>query len=236
MGGSRPRRGRPSDPREARSGKRSAARGRLPRRAREAGQRRRPGQARVRDETVARNYAQTLFQLAQRHDGVKGYQEGMETVARLLYENPSFAAFLQTPRIALEAKKAVVKKAFGAVLPKPLLNFLLVVLDKRRQRLLREIAREYHDLVDAHMNRVHADVTVARPLDEEALKAVTERLTQLLGRTAIPHVRVKPEILGGIVVQTGDTIYDGSLRRRLEGMRRQLLGAQLRTSGAGTPS
>jgi F-type H+-transporting ATPase subunit delta len=191
----------------------------------------------VRDETVARNYAQTLFQLAQKHEGAERYQDGIETVARMLDENPSFAAFLQTPRIAPDAKKAVVRKAFGATLPKPLVNFILVVLDKRRQRLLREIAREFHALVDAHLNRVHADVTVARPLDQAALQEVTERLTRLLGRTAIPHVRVKPEILGGIVVRTGDTIYDGSLRRRLEGMRKQLLGAQLRTSGrAGAPS
>ena len=52
-------------------------------------------------------------------------------------------------------------------------------------------------------------------------------LIDLLGKTAIPHMRVKPEILGGLVVRTGDTIYDGSLRRRLEQMRRQLLAARL---------
>ena len=115
----------------------------------------------------------------------------------------------------------------GDVVPKPFVNFLMVVIDKRRQRLLREIAREYDDMVDEHLNRVHAEVTVARPLDESALSTVTERLTALLGRTAIPHVRVKPEILGGIVVRAGDTIYDGSLKSRLEGMRRQLLEAPL---------
>ena len=186
----------------------------------------------MRDETVARNYAHTLFELADRHDGVERYQEGIEVVARLLHENPTFALFLQTPRIPLNEKKKVVREAFDATLPRPLLNFLLVVLDKRRQRLLRPIAREYHDLVDRHLNRVHAEVTVARALDQPALRAVTERLTALLGRIAIPHVRVHPEILGGIVVRTGDTIYDGSVRRQLDGIRKQLLSAQLRSSGA----
>ena len=79
------------------------------------------------------------------------------------------------------------------------------------------------------MPYVRGTVTVARPLDEQGLAAVRDRLTKLLGRTAIPHVRVKPEILGGVVVRAGDTIYDGSLRRRLEGMRRQLLAAGLNT-------
>ena len=186
----------------------------------------------MRDETVARSYAQTLFELASRHEGAERYQAGIETVARLLDENRDFRTFLETPRIPLIEKKKVVRQSFGSVLPKPLINFLLVVLDKRRQRLLRQIAREYHHLVDAHFNRVHAEVTVARPLDDQALKAVTERLTTLLGKTAIPHVRVKPEILGGIVVRTGDTIYDGSLRRRLEDMKRTLLSARLRGPGA----
>jgi F-type H+-transporting ATPase subunit delta len=68
---------------------------------------------------------------------------------------------------------------------------------------------------------------VARPLGDEAEAMVTERLTALLGRKAIPHVRVDPDILGGLVVRTGETIYDGSVRRRLEGMRGRMLKADL---------
>lgn len=179
----------------------------------------------MREQTVARNYAAALFELARKDEGLERYQDGIETVARLLDENPRFRTFLETPRIPTADKKQVIRKTFGAALPRPLVNFLLVVLDKRRQKLVREIAREFDDLVDAHLNRVHAEVTVARPLDEPGLKLVGDRLTALLGRTAIPHVRVKPEILGGVVVRAGDTIYDGSLRRRLDGMRRQLLAS-----------
>jgi F-type H+-transporting ATPase subunit delta len=181
----------------------------------------------VRDVTVARNYAETLFELARQNEGLERYQEAIEVVARLLDEDPKLRLFLETPRIAAGDKKKVLAKALGGAIPKPLVNFLMVVVDKRRQRLLRDIAREYQDLVDEQMNRVHAEVTVARPLDEQALKTVADRLTALLGRTAIPHVRVKPEILGGILVRAGDTIYDGSLKSRLEGMRRQLLDAPL---------
>ena len=181
----------------------------------------------MRDVTVARNYAEALFDLASQNEGLERYQEAIEVVARLLDEDPKLRLFLETPRIDADDKKKVLKKALGGALPKPLVTFLQVVIDKRRQRLIRQIAREYHDLVDEKMNRVHAAVTVARQLDEQALKTVTERLTGLLGRTAIPHVRVKPEILGGILVRAGDTIYDGSLKSRLESMRRQLLDAPL---------
>lgn len=185
----------------------------------------------MRDETVARSYAETLFELAQRHEGVEAYQAGIEVVARLIDENPSFRLFLETPRIAASEKKDLIKRVFGDALPRTLLNFLLITIDKRRQRLLRGIAREYDALVDEHLNRVHVEVTVARALDEATMSELVERLSALLGQQAIPHVRIKPEILGGVVFRAGDTIYDGSLRRRLDGMRRRLLTIDLPTMG-----
>lgn len=187
----------------------------------------------MRDETVARSYAETLFELAGRHDALVAFGDAIETVARLLEENPRLRLFLETPRIDDDAKKDVVRKAFDDELPKLVVNFLLVTIDKRRQRLLRDIAQQYHALLDAHMGREHVQVTVARPVDDATREAITEKLSAALGKTAIPHIRVQPEIVGGVVVRTGDTIYDGSVRRRLEAMRRRLLGAKLPAGAAG---
>lgn len=189
----------------------------------------------MRDETVSRNYAATLFDLARRDDGLEDglavYEEGIEAVARLLDENPSFRLFLETPRVSDAAKKDVLRKAFGDVLPRSLLNFVLITVDKRRQRLLREIAREFRALLDEHRGRAHVEVTVAREPDRETVDEISRKISSILDREAIPHVRVRPEILGGIVVRTGDTIYDGSLRRRLEGMRRKLHRVELPEAG-----
>ena len=90
-----------------------------------------------------------------------------------------------------------------------------------------DLAREYMSLMDQHFNRIHVEVTLARKFDGDSMEEMEKRLTTALGKTAIPHVRVKPGILGGAIVRTGDTIYDGSLRRKLEGMRRRLLKADL---------
>jgi F-type H+-transporting ATPase subunit delta len=187
----------------------------------------------VRDETVARNYAGTLFELAQRHEGLEAFAEGIETVARLLDENPRFRLLLETPRIADADKKDVVRKVFGSELPPQLVHFLLITIDKRRQRLLRDIAREYAALLDEHEGRAHVEVTLARPMDDATRDLLASRLTELLGKRAIPHIRLKPAILGGVIVRTGDTIYDGSLRTKLDGMRRQLMKAQLPAAGQG---
>lgn len=194
----------------------------------------------MRDRTIARNYAETLFALGERHGALEAYGDGIGGVARLLDESPEFRLFLETPRVDASAKKEVVRKAFGDALPRPLLNFLLLTIDKRRQGLLGAIAREYGDLMDGHEGRAHVEVTVARPLDDATVDTLAERLSRVLGVRAIPRVQVKPGILGGVVIRAGDTIYDGSLRRRLETMRRQLMAAELpelagaNASGGGT--
>ena len=181
----------------------------------------------MRDETVARSYAETLFALAERNEGLEAFGSGISIVASLLEEDPQFRLFLETPRIADRDKQDVLRKAFIDDLPKPLVNFLLITIDKRRQRLLRDIAAQFHALVDEHLGREHVEVTLARSVDEETKAMVASRLSSMLGKEAIPHVRVDPAILGGVVVRTGDTIYDGSVRRRLEGMRRTLMKAHL---------
>lgn len=185
----------------------------------------------MRDETVSRNYAETLFELARRHEGLEVFGEAISALSRILGERADVRRFLETPRIDDEDKKDVVRKVFEERIPPALLNFLLITIDKRRQRLLRDIAREFHLLLDEHLNRIHVEVTVAREMDEEAVEEMGRRLSDLLDREAIPHLRVKPEIVGGVVFRTGDTIYDGSVRRRLNSMRRRLYEAELPEAG-----
>ena len=187
----------------------------------------------MRDETVARNYAETLFELASRNESIQEYGEALGMVAVLLEDDSRFRTFVETPRIDDEAKKDVIRKVFRDKVPKQVINFVLITIDKRRQTLLREISEEYSLLLDDHLGREHVEVIVARPLDDTTASVVSERLSKMLGRQAIPHIRVKPEILGGLVVRTGDMIYDGSVRRRLEGLRRRLLTVRIPSEQVG---
>ena len=85
------------------------------------------------------------------------------------------------------------------------------------------VATEYHNLVDEAENRVHARVTVSRAIDAAGESAIARELSRALGKTVVPHVTVDPSILGGVVVKVGDTVMDGSVRRRLAVLRRRLL-------------
>lgn len=180
--------------------------------------------------TVARSYAAALYELGRRTDAHEAFARALASVNALVDADPRIRDFLRSPMIPVAEKKRVLKEAFTGRLPGLFLNFLLVLLDKRRQRLLHGIADEYDRMLDEHLGRLNVAVTLAREPDGTTLAAITERLSKVLGKAVIAHVRVDPAILGGIIVRYGDRVMDGSLRRRLLHLRGQMLAAPL--SGA----
>ena len=187
----------------------------------------------MRENRVARSYAETLFALATRHSAIEEFGHALEDVVRLLETVPGFRLFLETPRIDRGAKKRVLRTALEGKVRAVFLSFLLVVLDKRRQRFFPQIASVYSALVDEHLGRRRVEITLAREPSAEATAEIAQRLSAFIGRTVIPQVRVRPQILGGIIVRSEDRIFDGSLRRQLEALRRRMLRAPLRLAAAG---
>jgi F-type H+-transporting ATPase subunit delta len=176
----------------------------------------------VRGTTIGRSYAETLFALAERHGQHAEFAQASRDVAVLLESEPRIRTFLETPKINVRAKKDAVRQALAERVPQLFLNFVNVVLDKRRESLLPEIAEQYQLLLDEHLGRVHAQVTLARQPSPEMEQEITDRLSVLIGKTVVSHVRVDAEILGGVVVRYGDHVLDGSLRRRLLALRNRL--------------
>jgi F-type H+-transporting ATPase subunit delta len=179
---------------------------------------------------IARNYAETLFTLALRHGGdstVDEYATAIEEVAELLRREPLVREFLETPRVGVESKKRALKASFQGRVPDLFLRFLLVVVEKRRQDLIRAIADQYHELVDEARGRVRAEIDLAREPDDRLRRTIVEALERRLEKTVVPTFRIDPSLLGGIVIRVGGQILDGSLRRRSAGLRRRLLEARV---------
>lgn len=181
----------------------------------------------MRDATIARSYAETLFELGQRHKAHTAFAQAFDQLTELIEREPTVRVFLESPKIDAGDKKAALERALAGRVPPLFLSFMLVVVDKRRQRLLPEIAREYHTLLDEHSGQLHVQVTLAREPDERTEEDLRAELSRILGKRVIPHVVVNPKILGGLVVRYGDKVMDGSLRRRLATLRRRLMDAEL---------
>lgn len=186
----------------------------------------------VRESTIARSYAEALFALGERHGQLEEFGAAIDLVVDTLALEPRLRLFLDTPKVEPEDKKRALREALQGRVHPLFLNFLMVVMDKRRHRVLPGIATEYHALLDEHFGRINAEVTLAREPDEEMLREIAAELTTRLGKRVVPRVRIDPGILGGIVVRYGDRVLDGSLRRRLVTLRRRLLDAKLSTKSS----
>lgn len=182
----------------------------------------------MRDTTIARNYAEVLLALARKADNLPGWGAMLDEVAGAVDGDDRLRRFLEAPQIAAIDKQKVMAAAFGDRMPRHFVRFLQTLVAKRRQMLLPEIAREYGLLVDHAEGRVHASVTLAREASAEDHAALSAQLSRALGATVVPHVTVRPEIIGGLVVRVGDTVMDGSIRRRLGVLRRRMLATQVR--------
>jgi F-type H+-transporting ATPase subunit delta len=177
----------------------------------------------MRTEIIARNYAETLLELARRQGAgaVEEYAAAMQLLADAV-SGARVREFLSTPRIRPEARKEALGAALRGRVPELFLRFVMVVVDKRRQALLPEIADEYQRLVDELMGRVRVQVAISHEPDAALQEQVARSLAGRLGKTVIPTFRVDPSLLGGIVVRYGDEILDGSLRTRAANLRRRL--------------
>lgn len=167
------------------------------------------------EATVARNYAEALLTLATRAENREGFGAMIRDVASAITNDTTVRQFMESPRVSYEEKNAVLSKAFGDRVPRVFLRFLQTIVHNRRQMLIPHVATEYANLLDEAEGRVHAEVTVARSMSDGETAALAQQLSQVLGKTVVPHVAVNPEILGGVVVKIGDTVMDGSVRRRI---------------------
>ena len=178
----------------------------------------------MRDATIARNYAEALLVLATRAKDLRGWGSILGGIADAMRNDAKLRAFLETPRVDTAAKNAVLRKALSDRAPEKFVRFIESVVSHRRQMLIPDIAIEYMDLVDQAENRMHAHVTVAREADRASSALIAERLSKVFNKEVVPHVTVDPRIVGGVVVRVGDTVMDGSVRRKLGALKRQMLG------------
>jgi F-type H+-transporting ATPase subunit delta len=171
---------------------------------------------------VARNYAEALFALGERSGQSAGYADLIDAVAAAVETTPAVQAVLMSPRVPKGEKTRLLAAALKGA-PREFVLFLTALVRRGRQMLLREVATQYHALLDLKLNRVRAGVTLARPADPTLQRTITEALSRQLGKEVISSFSVDPGILGGTVVRIGERIHDGSIRRRMVKLRRLLL-------------
>jgi F-type H+-transporting ATPase subunit delta len=171
---------------------------------------------------ISRNYAEALFALGDKSGQLEQYAGLVESLAAAIDSSPQVEAVLMSPNVPKAKKAALIGEALAGA-PREFVLFAQAVVRRGRQGWFGDIAREYGALVDVRFNRLRAAVTVAREPDGALRESIRAELSRVFGKEVLPTFVVEPGILGGTVVKVGDRIYDGSIRRKLGRLRRQLL-------------
>jgi F-type H+-transporting ATPase subunit delta len=176
--------------------------------------------------STARRYAEAAFEIAERDNTVERWLSQLSTVAQTVVD-PVLTRRLEDPHVALETRTAVVHEMLGPDMLPPLGNLLALALRRRRLETLPQVAAEFRRLYNRKAGIVEATATSALELSSGERAALQTRLEKMTGLKVELQMTVDPSILGGIQVRIGDTLYDGSVRGRLERLRAQLASGAL---------
>ena len=143
-------------------------------------------------------------------------------------ESPELRNLFASPAASTEAKRGVAEKIAARLgASKIVRNFLFVVIDHQRMHELPEILTTFQDVLRERQGIAEAEVFSAVALNDAQKTEMTRTLERVTGKKIEAKFSLDRNLLGGALVRVGDTIYDGSLRNRLNGMRERLTAEAL---------
>ena len=176
------------------------------------------------DSQVARNYAEALLNVAGKDGRADAALEDLEAIqAEVLRPHPRLAALLASTSVRPAEKDRILARTLEGQVQPTVLRFLQVLSRRGRLGLLGAITRQARALLDRREGRRPVTVRSAAPLDEAQQAALRDRLAGLVGGTPVLRLEVDPALIGGLVVQVGDDVYDASVRNRLRQLRKRIV-------------
>lgn len=160
-------------------------------------------------------YAKALLGAGVKSGSVDQLVEELQSVTSVVGELPRMAAALESPRVASEAKVNLLEKAFGNKVSKTVMNFLKVIAAKGRLDCLGAVSVAAARLNDEMAGRISGTLTTADPVTDDVVERVAQKISEQIGKTVRLERVVDSEIIGGMVVRVGDTVYDGSVVSQL---------------------
>jgi F-type H+-transporting ATPase subunit delta len=174
------------------------------------------------DLTVARRYAQALIEEAERRGVTEAIDDDMDMLQQSLDASDDLARFFDSPVIPPEKKKQVIDALLEERVEELTRRFLHLLVDKDRETIVARMIEAYQARRDEQRNIVEVHVRAAEALSDDDRDALVTTLEAMTGQTVRLRAEEAPELLGGLVVRIGDTVYDGSVRNKLADLRERL--------------
>lgn len=175
------------------------------------------------DARVARRYARALFGAAVRADIVASVEDDLTLLSAMTRNSPDFKRFLHSPTATKEHKLELFNKVFSDRVTATTMSFIRLVLDKGREESFEHIRIAYSELRREKEGVVAAKVVSAFELSEEEKRRLIDKLTRESGKTIEPVFHVDPSLIGGVSVEMGNYVLDGTVSGSLSRLRETLI-------------
>ncbi len=174
-------------------------------------------------KSASLQYANAMADIALAQGAAEPAAKQLHEFGAAYAQSAELRTFLASPAVSTEAKHAVIEKIVARLgASKIIRNFLLVIADHRRTQLIPEVIAAFHEVIRQRQGVAEAVVSTAVEVSAAQKKEMAATLGRLTGRKIEAKYALDPALLGGAVVRIRDTIYDGSLRSRLNEMRARL--------------
>ena len=174
-------------------------------------------------KSAGMQYANALADVAQEQKTAAAITKQLGEFAAAYAGSAELRNFLASPAVTRAEKHGVIEKIVARMgASKTLRNFLFVVVDKQRTHLLPEIVEAFQKVMRERQGIAEAEIASAVELSETQKKNLSQTLERLTGKKVEAKFSLEPGLLGGAVVRIGSTVYDGSVRNRLNELRARL--------------
>jgi F-type H+-transporting ATPase subunit delta len=173
---------------------------------------------------LVRQYAEALLNAATNEGSAEAALDDLDAIRdELLDQHPQLSRVLSSAQVPASEKDRILREVIGDRVSEVVLRFLRVLNRHGRLGLMSAVGREARLIWDRRHQRIPVQVRSAVPLDQSQQEALRERIAGMISATPILHLTTDPTLVGGLIVQVGDQVFDASVQNRLEKLRQRLI-------------
>lgn len=176
---------------------------------------------------VAARYAKSLIDLSLEEGNLEQVHNDVSDFLIVLGKNPQIGVIMKSPVVKNDDKNAIIGKLFKGKYQNNLVTFFDIIIRKNRSALLQVIALNFVDQYHEIKNIMKATVKTSIPVNAGITAEIKSFMEKFTGKQIILQSSVDPRLIGGLVIQMGDKLFDASISGRLKKIKHELLNTYI---------
>lgn len=176
---------------------------------------------------VASRYASALLKAAVQAHSLEAVRTDVDLLRMAIGVSRELIYLLKSPVVQQDQKVTVLRNIFAERVSPMTMNFILLLLEKRREKELPGIVMSFDEQYNQHMGIADVVIRSAIELDEAQKNSILEKVRKYTGKTVVARYIIDPSLIGGFLVKIGDTVLDGSVRHQLDNLKKALAAGEL---------